>query len=247
MKKLTVVLVALLLPVVAVAATNQYRTQSGDTWESVAAKYGITVQQLADLNQPTRGTRLNVPGAVAPTPPPPPPTPTPSPVPPPPPTSGEKQFIAYTTGYGFPDNTPPSTDISNGVIHATAGGTGTFSDPITVAVGHSISGGKDTLDYPQGTKFYVPNLRRYFIVEDTCGDGSTPQNGPCHTGYKGHVWIDLWVGGSLAQKSATLACEDAITDLHLVIENPAPNYSVIPVPVFFGSCTAQFGDTIVTQ
>jgi hypothetical protein len=81
--------------------------------------------------------------------------------------------------------------------------------------------GKDTLDYPQGTKFYVPALRKYFIVEDTCGDGSLPQNGPCHTGYQGKVWLDLWVGGTTATKAATLSCEDQITDFHLVIENPA--------------------------
>src|SRR5437763_17196568 len=39
----------------------------------------------------------------------------------------------YVTLYGFVDNSPPSAIISNPVIHQKAGGTGTFSDPITFA------------------------------------------------------------------------------------------------------------------
>ena len=66
----------------------------------------------------------------------------------------ETRLTAYTSGYSYWDNTPPgSADISNGVIHTKAGGAGTFDDPITVAVGHVISGGNDMLDYAAGTKF----------------------------------------------------------------------------------------------
>jgi len=176
------------------------------------------------------------------------PTPTPSPVPTPTPqpTGSEVRFTAYTTGYSFWDNTPPrSADISNPVIHAKAGGTGTFDNPITIAVGHTISGNKDTLDYPAGTIFYIPNMRRYFIVEDACGDGKTPQNGPCHTGYQGHPWIDLYVGGQAAGNSKSNTCMDQITDLHLVIKNPAPNYVVVSGEI--ASSCGQFGDTIVTK
>lgn len=156
-------------------------------------------------------------------------------------------MTAYTTAYGWPDNTPAGAAISDPVIHKTAGGTGTYADPITVAVGHSITGGQDILDYPAGTKFYVPNLRRYFIVEDTCGDGSSPQSGPCHTGYQGHVWIDLWIGGQGLGSNGTLVCEDAITDLHLVIENPASNYAVVSGAVYNGTCSKQYGDSVVTN
>lgn len=165
-----------------------------------------------------------------------PPTPTPPTVPVP----GEIVFKAYTTGYSWYDNTPHgSADISNGVIHSSASGSGTFSDPTTVAVGHSITGGKDTLDYPSGTKFYVPNLRHYFIVEDTCGDGGTPQNGSCHTGYKGYPWIDLWVGKGPSEQASN-NCMDAITEVHTVIQNPGPNYPVVAGDIA-ASCT-QFGD-----
>lgn len=189
----------------------------------------------------------NNPPKTAPVPIPKPPVTPPVVTPPvnPPSTSGEVKFIAYTTGYGYPDNTPAGNAISNPIIHSGAGGTGTYADPITLAVGHSITNGKDTLDYPAGTRFYVPNLRKYFIVEDTCGDGNQPQNGPCHTGFNGHVWVDLWVGGTSATKNATLACEDTITDLHEVIENPASTYAVVTGPVFNGSCATQYGDTVV--
>jgi hypothetical protein len=44
-------------------------------------------------------------------------------------------------------------------------------DPITLAAGHSIINGKDIGDYAYGTKFYVPNLRKYFTAADACGDG----------------------------------------------------------------------------
>ncbi len=160
--------------------------------------------------------------------------------------AGETRFTAYITGYGWPDNTPKgSAEISNPIIHQLAGGTGTFADPITLAVGHSISGNIDTLDYKAGTKFYMPNLQKYFIVEDTCGDGNTPQNGPCHSGYQGNVWLDIWVGGNSSNQSATLACEDAITDTHLVIQNPGSTYKVVAGDV--ASTCKQFGDTVVMQ
>lgn len=172
----------------------------------------------------------------------PPVSPTPTTTPPvvPVPQAGEVTFQAYTTGYSWYDNTPAgSAEISNPVLHQTAGGTGTYSDPITLAVGHSITGGKDTLDIKAGTRFYIPNLKRYFIVEDTCGDGGSPQNGPCHTGFQGHTWLDLYVGKG-ASKSASDSCMDAITEVHTVIQNPGPGYPVTPGDVA-ANCT-QFGN-----
>ena len=159
----------------------------------------------------------------------------------------EVRLTAYLTAYTYWDNTPPgSSQISNPIIHTLAGGTGTYSDPITVAVGHSITAGLDTLDYPAGTKFYVPNLRKYFIVEDTCGDGLTPQNGPCHTGYQGHPWLDLWIDGANGTKATSDACANQVTDLHLIIENPGSNYAVTPGPVYNNGCADQYGDTVVS-
>jgi hypothetical protein len=165
----------------------------------------------------------------------------------PPSTSGETKFSAYITGYGWPDNTPASAEISDGVIHSSAGGTGAFADPITIAVGHSIISGKDILDYPKGTKFYIPALKRYFIVEDTCGDGDSPQDGPCHTGFQGHIWLDAWVGGAGANSSSVLACEDKITDFHTVIQNPTSSYVVVTGPIFNSVCSSLFSETPTTN
>ena len=165
--------------------------------------------------------------------------------------AAERRFNAYITAYTYYDNTPPgSAIISHPILHTVAGGSGTFADPITVAVGHSLGGGRDTLDFAAGTKFYVPNLRRYFVVEDTCGDGATPQAGPCHTGYPSgtSAWLDLWIDGASGLEPAVQACANAITDAHLVIQNPASNYRVSVGPVFTGgACSAQYGNGIVTQ
>lgn len=109
-----------------------------------------------------------------------------------------KSIPSYTTAYDYWDNTPPgSAAISDPVLHHTAGGSGTYANPVTVAVGHSLATGHDVLDYRKGTRFYVPNVRRYFIVEDTCGDGPKPQNGPCHRldtpGNRAPRGAKLWV------------------------------------------------------
>jgi hypothetical protein len=139
----------------------------------------------------------------------------------------EVSMKAYVTGYSYWDNTPAGTaGISHGVIHAQAGGTGTYNDPITLAVGHSIVGGKDILDYPAGTKFYLPYLQKYAIVEDTCGDGSAPQNGPCHTGYQGNVWIDIYVDGQNVSRSSSDDCMDTLTGVHTIIKNPDASHTV---------------------
>lgn len=153
-------------------------------------------------------------------------------------------FTAYTTGYGWPDNTPPGGAIAYPIIHQTAGGTGTYTDPITLATGYSIINGKNILDYATSTRFYLPALHRYFIVEDLCGDGATPQNGPCHTGYLGNPWLDLWVGGNGTATSSIYACENTITNLHTVIQNPSANYIATSSPIFFnGKCTPLFSET----
>lgn len=222
-------LLLLLIPAIAYGAT--YTSKKGDTLKKIADKQGITVSQLAELNPnlpiPT-GTKINVPD-----------TPTP------PPTTGEKRFQAYITAYTYWDNTPPgSADIALPVIHSKAGGTGTYQDPITMAVGHVISGGKSTPDYPKGTIFYIPNHRRYFIVEDLCGDGNTPQNGPCHIGYQGKPWLDIWIDGKNGSRSSTNTCAENLTDIHTVIQNPGKDYPVVSGAIYGSSCSQQYGDSI---
>jgi hypothetical protein len=136
---------------------------------------------------------------------------------------------AYVTGYSWYDNTPPgSPTISDPQIHSTAGGTGTYADPITVAVGHSRVGGRDILDWAAGTRFYVPALARYLIVEDTCGDGSNPQAEPCHVGYprSASTWLDVWVGGGAMSRRSVDACTSRLTGLRTVLVDPVPGLPV---------------------
>lgn len=165
-------------------------------------------------------------------------------------------LTAYTTAYSYWDNTPPgSASISHPVLHSKAGGVGTFADPVTLAVGHSIVSGKDVLDYPKGTKFYFPDLRKYAIVEDSCGDGGTPQNGPCHSLTQApkdaQVWLDVWADGKAGTSTQADKCMSKITDgngaLHTVVKDPGNNYVVEPKSIIEGStCRANYGNALVT-
>ena len=144
---------------------------------------------------------------------------------------------AYLTGYSLEDNTPRgSRDISNPVIHKMAAGTGTFRDPITLAVGHSINPTK--MRFPAGTKFYVPLVRAYFIVEDKCGDGDTPQDGGCWIGYPpgASYWLDLYVGSDPND-----ACMNKLTGVHTVIRNPDSRYAAVARPGDSGSTYLGIG------
>lgn len=153
------------------------------------------------------------------------------------PNGAPQSFQAYVTGYSYWDNTPPGTvEISHPMRHPHAGGMGTFSNPITMAVGHQIINGEDILDIPPGTVFYLPRLRKYAIVEDSCGDGPTPQDGPCHIGKDGLVWLDIFVGGASLKQTASDACMRDITGAQPVILDPGPNLSVVVGPLTESGC-----------
>jgi hypothetical protein len=173
------------------------------------------------------------------------------------PQSTNEQIVntTYTTAYTWYDNTPAgSATISHPVLHQTAGGTGTFDDPITIAVGHSLATGQDVLDFPAGTKIYLPDVRRYFIVEDTCGDGNDPQGGPCHQGVNANgtnstIWIDMWIGGQSMSASGANECASRVTNVNTAVFNPASNYVVAPGAgvIHDGKCDAGYGNTLVKQ
>ncbi|HSF64773.1 MAG TPA: hypothetical protein VLA78_10315 [Paracoccaceae bacterium] len=136
-------------------------------------------------------------------------------------------FRGYLTGYTWWDNTPPgSSAIARPVLRQRAGGSGTWEDPITIAVGHRIEGGRQTLDFREGTRFYLPRLRKYAIVEDVCGDGNAPQLGPCHTGHRGHPWLDIWIGGRGQTPAAADTCARRITAIQDMVIHPQPGLPV---------------------
>jgi hypothetical protein len=154
----------------------------------------------------------------------------------------ERVIAAYVTGYSWYDNTPAgSSTVSNPVAHSTAGGTGTWADPITVAVGHSLATGRDVLRWAPGTRFYFPDLKRYVVVEDTCGNGSAPQDEPCSTGYpaRDSTWLDVWIDGRSSTRSQTAACAEAITGSRTVIVNPLPGHPVSAGPIAAGGSCPQ--------
>ena len=144
------------------------------------------------------------------------------------PAPGEKVITtAYITGYSYYDNTPPgSTGIAYpGTRHDVAAGTGSYDDPITLAVGWDRSAGPQ---WPVGSRFYLPFLRKYVIVEDQCGDDA--EDGPCYqldeAAEGATTWIDVWVGGQGQSKHAADDCMDRITALHTVVYRPANDYPV---------------------
>lgn len=142
-------------------------------------------------------------------------------------SAAEQYFTAYVTGYSYWDNTPPgSAAIARPVIHQRAGGKGTYSDPITIAVGYRLVGGRAKLDFPAGTRFYLPHLQRYAIVEDICGDGPNPESTGCARGNGGYPWLDIYVDGSRVGAEAANACMYQLTGFHDIIINPRKGYQV---------------------
>ncbi|MET4096757.1 hypothetical protein [Arthrobacter sp. UYCu712] len=161
---------------------------------------------------------------------------------------------SYTTAYTWFDNTPVgSLDISHPMVHKTAGGAGTYEDPVTIAVGHSLETGSDVLDFPAGTRIYLPDVRRYFVVEDTCGDGPTPEEGPCHSGADEHgnasIWLDMWIGGEGESASFAKECTQDVTGVRTAVFNPADNYEVAPGygVMHDGECDTGYGSERVTK
>jgi len=151
-------------------------------------------------------------------------------------SAAEATSTAYVTGYSYYDNSPPGTAISDPVLHQGAGGVGTYANPITVAVG--IVNNAPMI--AAGTRFYIPNLRRYFMVEDTCASCAT--NVPSGAAF----WIDVWVDGSTTSTAAADLCMNAITGNWKVIQNPASTYAVVSGAISKASgCTAQYGNTLV--
>ena len=153
---------------------------------------------------------------------------------------------AFLTFYGWWDNTPPGGDISYPGLHSTAGGTGTYADPITFASSSS--------EIAPGTRIYVSRVKKYFIMEDGCDEcsadwsGKGPDGGP-------KLWhFDLWLGGKGGNAMKAIQCEDALThsnadgtpSLEPVVVDPPNNETYDSTPIFNTSTGACYGGATPT-
>ena len=163
-------------------------------------------------------------------------------------------YTAFLTMYGWWDNTPPGGGISYPGLHSTAGGTGTYADPITFATSNK--------ELAPGTKVYVPRFGKYFIMEDSCqecgvdfagqGVGNT-QPGP--NGGPGLIHFDLWVGGQGGNAFDAIDCEDALTNynsdgtptLEPIIINPGSDLTVDPTPMFDSTTGDCYGGAVASS
>ncbi len=137
----------------------------------------------------------------------------------------------FLTFYGWYDNTPPGNDISYPKIHSGAGGKGTFADPITFATAKA--------ELAPGTKVWVPRVRKYFIMEDSCQECGADWSGHGPNGGPGLRHIDLWLGGKGGNPFDAINCEDALTHytatgpiLEPVIVNPPSTEPFDATPLF---------------
>jgi hypothetical protein len=127
------------------------------------------------------------------------------------------QVQVAISAFSWQDNDPPnSAQINNPVVHQMAGGQGTYADPIT-------AGGSGS--YPPGTRFYLPSLERYVVIEDT-GAPPPPQGT--------RAALSVWIDGRGAAQAATDACEDQVTGNGVAPAeaNPPPGRPVVPGPIF---------------
>jgi hypothetical protein len=147
----------------------------------------------------------------------------------------------FLTFYGWWDNTPPGGDISYPQIHDTAGGKGTYADPITFATSSD--------ELKPGTKVWVPRVKKYFIMEDGCDECSDDWNSQGPNGGPGLRHIDLWLGGKGGSAFDAIDCEDALTHYNAdntpvmepVVVDPPSNEPYDATPIFNTSTGACWG------
>jgi 3D (Asp-Asp-Asp) domain-containing protein len=142
------------------------------------------------------------------------------------PADGSASMFVYVTFYGWADNSPPGGAIaypmSDGhpTLHETAGGTGTYADPITFAT--------DKAEFPVGTRLYVPFIEKYVMMEDDCVE--------CDSDWtSAHKWhIDLWMNSDDSENPSALAsCEDRWTRDSTSVEiDPPDGRTVTTTPLF---------------
>ena len=140
------------------------------------------------------------------------------------------QRKVQVTYYAAADNDPPgSADIAYpNSRHTTAGGTGTYADPLSLAT--------DPREIRPGVLVYYPPVQKYFVMEDDCAECIDDWS----TNRTPHV--DLWT--SATADRAVQNCEAALTpdDPDTIIVNPPANLPVDLKPLYAnGKCWPNTG------
>jgi hypothetical protein len=125
----------------------------------------------------------------------------------------------YVTFYTWLDNDPPGNAIAYphssfpGTVHDTAGGTGTYANPITTA--------SDPSEWAVGTRLYAPFLRKYLVMEDEC-------EACVHDWRQFHKRrLDVWMNSNAASGAMVHDCAHSWTQEWTPIEiNPPRNRPV---------------------
>ncbi len=136
-------------------------------------------------------------------------------------TTARGTYRMEVTFYGWPDNTPPSGAIAYPIIHKTAGGIGSYANPITFAT--------DRSEIAPGTRLYLPLVKKYLIMEDDC----TECDRDWSTRRKRH--IDVWTNSNAkSNTNAVLNCEDQLTPARAVpvIVDPRAGLTVSKRPLY---------------
>ena len=152
-------------------------------------------------------------------------TPTPSKRPEPTTKEEKAQYVeVYVTYYGWHDNDPPGNKIAypkkyyNEATHDTAGGTGTYTDPITFASDKDL--------FEVGSILYVPYIKKYIVMEDQCAT--------CEENWdnvKKH--IDIWMSSDDDNEDELYDCQEYWTRSKTKVEiNPPKNRDVNLTPLF---------------
>ncbi|KAF7593015.1 hypothetical protein BBP40_012102 [Aspergillus hancockii] len=126
------------------------------------------------------------------------------------------------TFYGFPDNDPPGAAIAYDCGRGqTAGGVGTFNDPVTFA---STLG-----EFEMCEMIYDPYLRKYLRMEDHCAT--------CNRDWGMGTWhIDVWTGSTTINgENDQIECESKLTptpQLKPIVRRPGSDLPVNTTPLF---------------
>ncbi|GAB2988085.1 hypothetical protein LWP59_08930 [Amycolatopsis acidiphila] len=100
------------------------------------------------------------------------------------------------------------------ILHGLAGGSGSYDDPVTFAAAPGV--------FAPGTRIYLPDLRRYFVLEDLCAS--------C-----GGTHIALWTGSSLDEGIRACAAWLGAQETRSYLIDPPAGLPVDPGPLYDGS------------